>query len=745
MNQRVTRKNSKNQTFYKLSGSRKNERASPFTGFYQSMPVGHSPKDNSLSDTPQSSTYINKTSRKLSLGNMNMASTSQGSSNVGDAPFQEMLDSGASTPNTVKQNPRAASGIRPEPPQQNEHAAPNIVAQLGVVDNAHQDNAPSQNANQNTTQSSAQANASIAARNGEQMQNTNQPSIRFEHEPSERQQSAQSTQRQNRSQQHMYYRTPHIQSSTNERPQGGHNGQRSQSHQQSRSHNTRQFGGRHTHHEARSERSNRESQHRSRLVNGYREVGHSEALHNPHNQPPFEPFYDNGHREGAYHDIVNNSHSSQPPVTNMQDRHEISQMHVPSPALSQQGYANTSMHQGADYGQYTNFQANGRNEQTGAMGPMLAPQAAIQQHPSYNPPPKLFLKPIEPQPFSGDKHAMSAIEFLDELDRYQEATGYTEREMVNYVIPHFLKGEAQQWWVSSQMFSKFTSYNEFCTEFRNQYQPYNYIDQLRIEFDRRTQGEHERLSDYIVKILQYYRRLDMNYTETEVVYKVIRGLNPEYTPYFRTSQNYANFREFQREAHAVDAQVARARQYVPPGRQSIEPNLLPTESSYALPRPQYSTNRSWSNERNNNWSSFNRSRSPYNQYNDRRVSFNMPDQPRTDYRYQSPERPSNQYNLEKAESYQRGRNDSRNGRFENNDRRNGTYNNYVPSKANDSQTSQTGTREQNRDRSRSPSTDRQRSTSREKMSCFRCGGEHMIRDCTQAPSGNGRSPSQKRQ
>jgi len=731
--------------------------------------------------------------RRLSLGNTNIASATQGSSsNINEDFFSEMDEQESSTPNTVLQNPRAASGKRPPaPPTQNECDVPSPGTQLGVqaiaqaseilanaqafvsqlnappahtqqatapqvtapqanlqqgnvasqqVGNAHPPPQKSGEALQSANHTNnAQINNSVISNPNQNQaghtQNYNQAPFPRGNQPKPRARNHNNWQNK-RSNIYMQNRTPHMQSSANHRQHVRNDGHRSQTHQQPRYFNNHQYSETQINHEARSQTSFREPHTRHPNFEEGREVVHHQ-LHDFANHPQItEPLYDQSHAN---------------------DLHNTNQRHTLSPSVHSH-YSNEEVHQGVDYGHPSNFHANGSNQGNGHSVPMASMQVRMQQQASYNPPPKLFLKPIEPQIFSGDKHAMSAIEFLDELDRYQVATGYTEREMLYYVIPHFLRGEAQQWWVSSQMFSKFASYNEFRNEFQNQYQPFNYKEQLRLEFDRRTQGEHERLSDYIVKILQYYRRLGIKHTEMEVIHRVITGVNPEYTPYFRTSQHFVNFRDFQSEAHVVDAQVARARQYVPPGRNSIEPNLLPQESSYELLRPQYSENRHYNNDTNSTWTHSSRSHDPYRNTNngtdtnishsqytqnsDRRVSFNLQDQTRDADKYETPERFHESQNMKIEISPKEPC--SRTSQYDTKTRHDGHSHNIPAPRRNESQSVSS---QFSRDRSRSPSSERQRSNYRGKMSCFRCGGEHMIRECTQDPpsSGNGRSPDHRRQ
>lgn len=354
-------------------------------------------------------------------------------------------------PITVVTNPRGVGGMRPPNPSHNEVVVPNLGAHLGVTNTVPQANVLLPNAiHENNTQKSGPANPS--AIEGIQVQNLNHVLFPTETQSTERLQS-QTKQKQSRSQQHMNNRTPHLQSSANDRVNMGHDGQHRQSHFQPRQYANSHYGARQMRHETRSELSFREARPTSRNANEHREVAHPENVDNLH------------HTQQSYVPIQNIHEYSQHVASPIQNHY--GNVHTNTQATdydhSSNFYANT---QTTDYGHSTNFHANGSSEHYNASGPIPTMQTRTQHQSSYNPPHKLFLKLIEPQPFSGDKHIMSAIEFLDELDPYQAATGYTERKMVIYVIPHFLKGEAQQWWVSSQIFAKFTSNNEGTYESR---------------------------------------------------------------------------------------------------------------------------------------------------------------------------------------------------------------------------------------------------------------------------------------
>lgn len=218
-----------------------------------------------------------------------------------------------------------------------------------------------------------------------------------------------------------------------------------------------------------------------------------------------------------------------------------------------------------------------------------------------------FLKHIEPPTFIGAKDSKSAFEFLQELIKYQDIMSTTDYEMLTQVIPFVMKGDADIWYRTENELLPISGLHDFAQRLRRNFQPHNYTEKLKVEFERRTQGMGEPLCSYIVKLIEYYKRLNLRIEDQEVISRVISRLNPEYSCYFRDSRQFATLYEFKRQAEEVDALVARKYTYrPPPTRSEIEPNLL------------------WSGEIPRDFAPYaNGARSP-NPWRDRRVSFSFP-------------------------------------------------------------------------------------------------------------------------
>lgn len=348
---------------------------------------------------------------------------------------------------------------------------------------------------------------------------------------------------------------------------------------------------------------------------------------------------------------------------------------------------------------------------------------------------KPIMKPVDPPPFRGHRDDISAFDFLEEVKRYQTLVGCTDNDLLQSIIPNLLHGIAFHWYNGEKRILPFQSFHDFCDRFKKHFLSYDYSEQLRKELEGRTQGENERLCDYIIKILEYNRRIGLDQSDREIISRILNGLTPEYLPYFRGAHQFHTLADFKRDAEMVDAQVARARQYRPPNRyRSIEPVLQPTEYAYGLPN--YDRTNHYSNYRQNtrDWRPQTppRQQSPYPRNEQRQVTFSSPN--------------NNSYNDRNRNGYQSRSFESPS---ETSDERSTTQSpahlNRVETRSRFSQSDKHSDGQQQR--SRSSSADRTRSRTPDKIECYRCKGDHRIRDCPKSPShsGNGLSPGQKRQ
>lgn len=386
-----------------------------------------------------------------------------------------------------------------------------------------------------------------------------------------------------------------------------------------------------------------------------------------------------------------------------------------------------------------------------------------------------FLKNLEPPKFDGKLDASSAYEFLQNLNKYKLGMQIPETDILTGVIPYALTGDAYSWYLTEQQLFPFQSYSDFVERFRRHFQSYNYLSDLRCELERRSQGENEPLTQFLSKILEYYRRLSKPINDHEVIGRIIRQLNPTYSTFFRNASNFISLYDFKQEAEAVDAQVARAENYRPPPTNKVEPDLNPPQSSsyrdrsfsrYENDRNHYSRGNYDRRDR-----SYDRSYSRHDDYSrgrrddsysQRRYDRYSPHRPRfNDY---SRERSSSRPNRERSyrnfdqsrKPYDHKRDDSYNSNsYENDQKTQKKPEKRVDFSGERSQTKESS-RSDYRDRSRTPTSSSNRSRSstphpsgekRGQVECYKCGGPHLQRNCTETKtdSGNEKAPSQKRQ
>ena len=192
--------------------------------------------------------------------------------------------------------------------------------------------------------------------------------------------------------------------------------------------------------------------------------------------------------------------------------------------------------------------------------------------PEYNNLPKLHLKTsdVSIPHYSGSMEKKTPFEFLLELEKYMSISGYTVHQMLEYVIPIALTEEAYEWY----RFEKpFTSWDQFASKFRNEFQAVGYYEALRRELEMRTQGPSEPLSTFIRIILNYYHRLGERVHEHDIVTRILRQMHPRFRSVLQ-SKVIRNLRELKEAAQEAQEVLKAYLTYQPPPTTSIlEPSL----------------------------------------------------------------------------------------------------------------------------------------------------------------------------
>ncbi|ODM88297.1 Transposon Ty3-I Gag-Pol polyprotein [Orchesella cincta] len=175
--------------------------------------------------------------------------------------------------------------------------------------------------------------------------------------------------------------------------------------------------------------------------------------------------------------------------------------------------------------------------------------------------------------YSGAQEAKTPFDFLKELEAYKSVVNCNTKEMFSQVLPVALKGEAYSWFVFAR--DDIISWGDFVTKFRNEFQPVGYYEELKKELGERTQGTREPLTHYIRIILEFYERLEGDYSEKEIVERIINQMHPQYRFLItRSGQVHFSIQELLKEAQIAQESIYRDRQYKEPKAFiNVEPSL----------------------------------------------------------------------------------------------------------------------------------------------------------------------------
>jgi hypothetical protein len=181
--------------------------------------------------------------------------------------------------------------------------------------------------------------------------------------------------------------------------------------------------------------------------------------------------------------------------------------------------------------------------------------------------------------YSGSSDAKTPYDFIIEMEKYREIVGYTEAEMLQYVIPLALTRDAYTWYRYEPIF---VSWEDFKRRLRADFQAIDYHEDMRRELQLRTQGPTEPLTEFIRVIRGYYERIGDPVAEIEVVSRIMRNMHPEYKQAL-LGKRIATLDHLKREAHSAQELIKSMRTYKPPcSSGGLEPSLawkpvLPTK------------------------------------------------------------------------------------------------------------------------------------------------------------------------
>lgn len=212
--------------------------------------------------------------------------------------------------------------------------------------------------------------------------------------------------------------------------------------------------------------------------------------------------------------------------------------------------------------------------------------------------------------YSGYHDLVSANEYLDRMLTYQQATGLSDGEMLERVVPVSLTDQAARWFRLTGHRSRTMS--EFRANFREEFLPADYQRRLRRELELRTQHPDESLLEYVRAMDEFYRIADPSAPNCEKVERVMRQAHPTFAAYLRGSK-FRDLDELASEAKRIQADILASRAYrpPPPASQALEPRCAWNGDNFRT-RPQGNGLLAFSDERSSSgWELSDRALDPY--------------------------------------------------------------------------------------------------------------------------------------
>ncbi|KAM7301552.1 uncharacterized protein ISCGN_017071 [Ixodes scapularis] len=183
-------------------------------------------------------------------------------------------------------------------------------------------------------------------------------------------------------------------------------------------------------------------------------------------------------------------------------------------------------------------------------GVVAAFAQALQSMQRETPPPKTLIRIPVPEYSGHSDRALSATDFLLEIQRYRKVTGLTEKETLGRVLPVALVGPAARW--HRLVGESAGTLNEFTALFRQEFLPADYLPRMRRELEERTQAPTEPFGEYLRAMQKLLQIADSNATNQEQVERVVRQAHPTFSRYLS---------ELAQEARRVQADILAERRY----------------------------------------------------------------------------------------------------------------------------------------------------------------------------------------
>ena len=121
------------------------------------------------------------------------------------------------------------------------------------------------------------------------------------------------------------------------------------------------------------------------------------------------------------------------------------------------------------------------------------------------------------------------VAFLERVEELREGYGYTGEQLLRG-LPEILRGDALLWARNNRAF--WSTWDDFCADFRVQYLPPQYQAQLQREIFERRQKENEKFAQYATAMVTLMRRAG-GFTRDQQLDRIHANMRPSNRKYVR--------------------------------------------------------------------------------------------------------------------------------------------------------------------------------------------------------------------
>jgi hypothetical protein len=185
--------------------------------------------------------------------------------------------------------------------------------------------------------------------------------------------------------------------------------------------------------------------------------------------------------------------------------------------------------------------------------------------------------------FAGLQDPRNPALFVKDLERFGEAHGYSEEQMIGEVLKVALVGPAKNWFD----FMEFSDWGDFVTKFRTEYQSSAFRERMKQQLSARTQAPGEPLLSFIAEVKTFHDEYLPSATESDIVEHILKSAHPDYSKYL-FNRGIVTMRELRLYAELIHKQVELDKSYKPPPSRSQcdDPKLGFDKTPFTLPAAQ---------------------------------------------------------------------------------------------------------------------------------------------------------------